>query len=168
MRLSNAICCARSTFFAVMGKNAPAFTVASFATIMHSRPATRPMPVITPAPGAPPNSAYIPYAAHSPSSIHSESLSSNRARRSRAVSRPFLCWASTALAPPPSRIVSSSARMPPSSACMAARLAANFAESSSSFEPSPLVATSSAIYVSSRFADLSRRLSEKNPQNPQG
>ncbi len=60
--------CARKTFFAVMGKNAPAFTVASFAMIMHSRPLTRPSPVTTPAPGAPPYSAYIPCAAHSPSS----------------------------------------------------------------------------------------------------
>jgi hypothetical protein len=38
-----AMVCARSTFFAVMGKNAPAFTVASLAMIMHRRPLTRPI-----------------------------------------------------------------------------------------------------------------------------
>ena len=37
------------TFFAVMGKNAPAFTVASFTISMTSRPCTRARPVTTPA-----------------------------------------------------------------------------------------------------------------------
>ena len=59
---------ARSTFLAVAGKNAPAFTVASLAMIMCRRPAIVPMPVMTPAAGAPPQSAYIPQAAHRPSS----------------------------------------------------------------------------------------------------
>ncbi len=71
IRFSSAIVCARSTFFAVIGKNAPAFTVASFATIMHSRPLTLPNPVTTPAAGAPPYSPYIPYAAQSPNSRNS-------------------------------------------------------------------------------------------------
>ena len=56
----SAIRWARSTFFAVIGKNAPALTVASLATIMNRRPATVPMPVTTLADGAPPQSPYIP------------------------------------------------------------------------------------------------------------
>jgi hypothetical protein len=56
---------------AVMGKNAPAFTVASLATIMQSRPSTRPIPATQPADGAPPHSSYIPLAAQSPSSKNS-------------------------------------------------------------------------------------------------
>ena len=59
---------ARSTFLQVIGKNAPALTVASLAMIMTRRPATVPMPVTTPADGAPPHSAYMPQAAHRPSS----------------------------------------------------------------------------------------------------
>jgi len=47
------------TFLAVMGKNAPAFTVASLAMIMNMRPETRPRPVMVPAAGAPPHSSYI-------------------------------------------------------------------------------------------------------------
>ena len=47
---------ARSTFLTVIGKNAPAFTVASLAMIITRRPATSPMPVTTPADGAPPHS----------------------------------------------------------------------------------------------------------------
>ena len=39
------------TFLVVAGKNAPAFTVASLATIMHGTPSTLPMPVTTPAAG---------------------------------------------------------------------------------------------------------------------
>ena len=54
---------ARITFFAVMGKNAPAFTVASLAMIITSRVWIRASPVITPAAGAPPHSSYMPCAA---------------------------------------------------------------------------------------------------------
>src|SRR5436305_417403 len=43
---------ARSTFLAVIGKNAPAFTVASFAMIITRRSLTVPTPVMTPADGA--------------------------------------------------------------------------------------------------------------------
>ena len=67
-RLSRAIRWARSTFLAVVGKKAPALTVASLAMIMSRRPATWPMPETTPAAGAPPQSAYISQAAHRPSS----------------------------------------------------------------------------------------------------
>ena len=63
MRFSMAIFCARITFFEVMGKNAPAFTVASLAMIMTIRVSIRAIPVITPAAGAPPHSSYMPCAA---------------------------------------------------------------------------------------------------------
>src|SRR5882757_6400013 len=49
MRFSMAIFCARMTFFAVIGKNAPAFTVASFAMTMNLRPQTVARPVTVPA-----------------------------------------------------------------------------------------------------------------------
>ena len=52
--------CARMTFFAVMGKKAPAFTVASFTISMNSRPWMRPSPVTVPVAGAPPHSSYMP------------------------------------------------------------------------------------------------------------
>ena len=110
MRFSSAMVCARSTFFAVMGKNAPAFTVASLATIMHSRPLTRPSPVTTPRRARRHTPLYIPCAAHRPSSRNSVPSSSSSFSRSRTVSRPLACCASAAFAPPPSRIASSSAR----------------------------------------------------------
>ena len=59
MRFSMAMFCARMTFFAVIGKKAPAFTVASLAMIMNMRPQTRARPVRVPAAGAPPHSSYI-------------------------------------------------------------------------------------------------------------
>src|SRR5712692_8954565 len=99
---------ARITFFAVMGKNAPAFTVASLAMIMKMRPHTRARPVIVPAEGAPPHSSYISQASKIPSSKNCEPGSINLAMRSRAVSRPFLCCDSMAFAPPPNAICSSS------------------------------------------------------------
>ena len=68
MRFSRAMVWARITFLAVMGKKAPAFTVASLATIIQSRPAMRPIPVITPPAGAPPHSSYIPHPAKAMSS----------------------------------------------------------------------------------------------------
>ena len=43
---------ARKCFFTVSGKYEPPLTVASFATITHSRPSTTPMPVTIPALGA--------------------------------------------------------------------------------------------------------------------
>ena len=54
--------CARSTFLQVIGKNAPAFTVASLAMTMNRRPHTVPIPVTTAPAGAPPHSLYIPKA----------------------------------------------------------------------------------------------------------
>ncbi len=43
----------------VIGKQAPALTVASLATTITRRPWTSPISVTTPAPGAPPHSSYI-------------------------------------------------------------------------------------------------------------
>src|SRR5262249_14718990 len=67
-RFSPAMRWARNTFLQVIGKKAPAFTVASLAMTMRRRPATVPMPVTTPADGALPHSWYIFHAAHRPSS----------------------------------------------------------------------------------------------------
>src|SRR5579885_1287605 len=112
----------RMTFLAVIGKKAPAFTVASLAMIMQSRPATRPNPVITPAAGAPPHSSYMPKAANSASSNSSVPGSSSNAMRSRAVRRFLACCDSMAFAPPPSRNCSSCARILATSAVIAAVL----------------------------------------------
>ncbi len=54
-RFCAATSCARRCFFTVSGKYDPPFTVASFATIAHSRPSTTPMPVTIPALGASPS-----------------------------------------------------------------------------------------------------------------
>ena len=43
---------ARRCFLTVSGKYEPPFTVASLATMTHSRPSTTPIPVTIPAPGA--------------------------------------------------------------------------------------------------------------------
>ena len=51
-RFSSAISCARRCFLTVSGKYVPPLTVASLATITHSRPCTLPMPVTMPAAGA--------------------------------------------------------------------------------------------------------------------
>src|SRR5437868_2384292 len=67
-RFSRAIRWARRTFFTVIGKKAPALTVASLAMIMTCRCATLPIPVTTPADGAPPHSWYMFQAAQRPSS----------------------------------------------------------------------------------------------------
>src|ERR1700751_3007713 len=104
---SIAIFCARITFLAVIGKNAPAFTVAALAMSMHKRPQMRARPVIVPAEGAPPHSSYISNAAKRPSSKKCVLGSINFATRSRAVRRPFLCCDSTAFGPPPWQMISS-------------------------------------------------------------
>lgn len=46
--------CALRCFLTVIGKYVPPFTVASFATIMHSNPSTLPIPATTPPAGIPP------------------------------------------------------------------------------------------------------------------
>ncbi len=68
MRFSSAIVWARITFLAVMGKKAPAFTVASLAMIIQVWPWICPRPVMTPPAGAPPHSSYIPHPAKAMSS----------------------------------------------------------------------------------------------------
>jgi len=70
-------------FFTVIGKKAPAFTVASLAMSMNDRPATRAMPQMTLAAGAPPHSSYIFQAAKRPSSRNSVPGSISAAIRSR-------------------------------------------------------------------------------------
>ena len=95
---------ARRTFLQVIGKKAPALTVASLAIIIARRPEIVPMPVATPADGAPPHSVYISYAAHRPISNSSVLGSMSLSMRSRAVSRPLACWRSMAFEPPPCRI----------------------------------------------------------------
>ena len=120
---------ARITFLAVMGKNAPAFTVASFTMSMTSRDCTRAKPVTTPAEGAPPHSWYIPHAAKPPISKNSVPGSISSAMRSRAVRRPFLCCDSIALSPPPWAIICSSLRTLATISAMAFRLCSKRDES---------------------------------------
>ena len=133
-----AIVWARRTFFAVMGKNAPALTVASLAMTITSRPATHPRPVTTPAAAAPPHSSYMPKAAKRPNSRKSAPGSSSRSSRSLAVKRFLPCWASMALGPPPSRMASSCCPKASSSASMPAVLARPFRVCGSSLEASRL------------------------------
>ena len=72
---SIAISCARKFFFPVIGNQAPAFTVASFATTIHCLPLTYPIFTTTPPEGHPPCSLYIPSPAKAPISIDLELLS---------------------------------------------------------------------------------------------
>src|SRR5438874_11380545 len=98
-RFCSAISCARRCFFTVSGKYVPPLTVASFATITHSRPSTTPMPVTIPAAGACPS--YSPQAAGGESSRKAVSGSTRRSTRSRAVSFPRDRCRSVASGPPP-------------------------------------------------------------------
>ena len=58
-----------------MGSHAPAFTVASFAIIIHCLLCIFVIPATTPPAGHPPNSLYIPNPAKEPISKKSASLS---------------------------------------------------------------------------------------------
>ena len=98
-RFCAATSCARRCFFTVSGKYEPPFTVASFATMTHCRPATTPMPVTIPALGASPS--YISHAASAFSSRNVPPGSTSRSIRSRAVSFPRARWRSTEASPPP-------------------------------------------------------------------
>src|SRR5437016_5176069 len=122
----SAISCARRCFFTVIGKYVPPLTVASFATMTHSRCCTRPMPVTMPAAGA--SSSYIPFAASGDNSRNGVPGSSNAAMRSRTGS--FPCWRcrSTYFAPPPSRAAASRCFSSATSPCRCSRFAANSAE----------------------------------------
>ena len=92
-----AMFCARITFLAVIGKNAPAFTVASLAMIITRRPATRAEAGHQSRPRA---RRPIPRTSRrrrrGPARRKRCSGSISRAMRSRAVSRPFLCCDSMA------------------------------------------------------------------------
>ena len=114
----SATSCARRCFFTVSGKYVPPFTVASFATITHSRPSTTPIPVTIPADGACPS--YSSHAARAFSSRNAVPGSTSRSMRSRAGSLPRERCRSTDASPPPaatsavrSRSSATSASMPP-------------------------------------------------------
>src|SRR4051794_23945763 len=98
-RFCSATSCARRCFLTVSGKYEPPLTVASLATITHSRPSTTPMPVTMPAPAACPS--YTSQAASAPSSRNAPPGSTSRSIRSRASSFPRQRWRSTARSPPP-------------------------------------------------------------------
>src|SRR6266581_151865 len=93
---------ARRCFLTVSGKYEPPLTVASFATIAHSRPSTTPIPVTMPAAGAWPS--YSSQAASAFSSRNAALGSTRRSMRSRAVSFPRDRWRSVAFSPPPRAI----------------------------------------------------------------
>ena len=63
------ISCALKFFFPVIGNQAPAFTVASFATTIHCLPFIYPIFTTTPPEGQPPCSAYMFSPAKAPISI---------------------------------------------------------------------------------------------------
>ncbi len=93
---------------------------------MHSRPETRPIPVMRPAPGR--SSPYTPCAARAESSKNGEPGSSSAAMRSRASSLPALRCLSRAAALPPAALRRKVARRSSTSGCMTARLSANSCE----------------------------------------
>src|SRR5581483_2268611 len=98
-RFCSAISCARRCFLTVSGKYVPPLTVASLATITHSRPSTMPIPVTIPADGAWPS--YTSQAASADSSRKALPGSTRRSTRSRAVSLPRERCRSTDAPPPP-------------------------------------------------------------------
>ncbi len=104
-RFSKAIWLARRIFFNVHGLLVPPLTVGSLATIMHSTPATTPMPVTVLAPTL----NALPQAARGLSSRKGESGSTSNSMRSRGVSLPRAWWRSTYLGPPPASALASSA-----------------------------------------------------------
>src|SRR5687768_9913914 len=89
----------------------------------HSRPDTRPMPVMTPAPGA--SSSYIPVAASADSSRKGLPGSSSASTRSRGSSLPRATCRSRLFAGPPSRTVSSRSRRSAASPRLTSALRAN-------------------------------------------
>jgi hypothetical protein len=167
--------CARSTFFAVMGKKAPAFTVASLAMIMQRRPLTRPRPVTTPAPGRSTIlGIHAAYAAQRPSSRNSEPSSSRSLKPLPHRQPPFgvLCFRCPGTPPKTDRFFL--VRTAASSASSAVRFACSRADSGTSAERSwLLVFTTSAMAPSTQTADYrilddSRRLRTKRPSPKEG
>src|SRR4051812_12610707 len=115
----SAISCARRCFFTVSGKYDPPLTVASFATITHSRPSTTPMPVTMPAAGACPS--YMSQAARAFSSRNAPPGSTRRSMRSRAVSFPRERCRSVAFSPPPRATAAERSRTSATSVSMRSR-----------------------------------------------
>ena len=97
---SIAISWALRFFFPVIGNQAPAFTVASLATITHNLALTNPITTTTPPAGQPPCSVYISYPANAPISIWSVFLSKRASILSLAVSFP-LSWCFLIFPSPP-------------------------------------------------------------------
>ena len=81
----------------------PPLIVASLQTITHSRPSTRPMPVMMPAPWMSPS--YMPLAASGESSRNGEPGSISRSTRSRGRSLPRSVWRLRLVSSPPSAAV---------------------------------------------------------------
>ena len=98
---SIAISCALRFFLAVIGNQAPALTVASFATTTHCLPLIYPIFTTTPPDGHPPCETYIPSPAKAPTSMDFEFESKRYSTRSRAVSFPLACSFSILDFPPP-------------------------------------------------------------------
>src|SRR3954463_7492943 len=131
-RFCAATSCARRCFCTVSGKYEPPFTVASFATITHSRPSTTPMPVTTPALGASPS--YTSQAARAFSSRNAVSGSTSRSIRSRAVSFPRERCRSTARCPPPRATCAVRSRSSATSPSIRSRLRSNCSDSRAACE----------------------------------
>ena len=114
------------------GKYEPPFTVASLATITHSRPSTTPMPVTIPALGAPPS--YSSQAASAFSSRKAVPGSTSRSTRSRAGSLPRERCRSVAFSPPPRATCAVRSRSSATSSAIRSCRSANSPASRSSCE----------------------------------
>ena len=153
----SATSCARRCFLTVSGKYEPPLTVASFATITHSRPSTTPMPVTMPALGAWPS--YSSQAASAFSSRNAAPGSTRRSIRSRAVSFPRERWRSIAFSPPPRAICRGPLAQLGDQALHAQAPAANSSDSRSTCE----VRTAIALSLSRRRCGRTRRRVPEGP-----
>src|SRR5882672_7304322 len=131
---------ARRCFLTVSGKYEPPLTVASFATITHSRPSTMPTPVTIPAAGAWPS--YSSQAASAFSSRNAAPGSTRRSMRSRAVSFPRERWRSVAFSPPPRAISAVRSRNSATRPSMRRRRRLNSSDSRSTCEVRTAIALS--------------------------
>src|SRR5579859_4362840 len=107
-RFSSPISWARRCLRIVSGKYVPPLTVESLATMTHSRPLTRPMPVTRPADGI--SFSCSPQAASGESSRNGLPGSISLSIRSLGSSLPRLRWVATALSGPPRRTCPSRSR----------------------------------------------------------
>src|SRR5712691_5105479 len=131
---------ARRCFLTVSGKYEPPLTVASFATITHSRPSTTPIPVTMPPAGAWPS--YSSQAASAFSSRNAAPGSTRRSMRSRAVSFPRDRWRSVAFSPPPRAISAVRSRNSATRPSMRRRRRLNSSDSRSTCEVRTAIALS--------------------------